>query len=872
MAKTIFPNNTYEIAYGFAVNTTVASAAYLYNNAEPPVQIGVVVTPASMAGIAENQLLDIGGVQVTVSQVTESAFIYSPLYLPSTGTSIRTPWLDIGPLKYTQATNTISFSYYAPATHDLYFTSLKTPDSGEITVNLDGEFLGTFSLYNAVNALLSVLLSADVSSGEHQLSITAGFPAPSQHFVYFSAFELLEHIPQTGGFYSHLGPAGNLEDSTNNFLGDWSTSGNYAFSSAAGSSVFFYPQLDLGGEIKIRVQKTPDSGIVSVFLDGTEIQQLDLYANPGLNPTDITLLSQPPVTEGLHEIELRLTPDNNPASTGSLFYFRGAVVVFTRTDLQALTLSADYLLKVATQLQDGAFPDAYDSSRINFDATSLYACMGLLAAYQVLGTPEYLLAVKDFLVWFAQRQMLSPSDSFTDGAWNIGYRRLPPPVGGYAPAIAPYDAQGITEIRWVDAVQCLPAFVLHWYTKLSGDISTRTLLLPAFRNGIDGFIRNNYDPGSAFFYSSWQLKTTPTMFLYHDAVEHRDSDGTVIAVYNDSNTNFFTYTPSAAWGSYGPVEAVNADEHYCLEPGSQVAFSLVLAAGEQVVWKTQTAWDVCIAEALVSPDGFDFSSLGTFDCYSPVSEFQQMFTIFSATTAGTYWFRIRHTGTINPAGASGLGWQRLAARYSAGQTDVALGLLALWEMTRKPRYAALAARLLRRFNSKFWLDSDNRWALALEGPSPGAQNTAWYPFPQGYTAFGQGNYRYFYPPSSMQAALSSLEAHQDEEGGFDLPGFSEPEHIFSAFYLLGRNTLGSSQSSAEYQMAKNFIKSGQYLLELDNQLVAGVVFSKRYPYLYCNIAGFACLALAGALSPTAGLSPLLDQIAISHSDLWMRPA
>ena len=49
--------------------------------------------------------------------------------------------------------------------------------------------------------------------------------------------------------------------------------------------------------------------------------------------------------------------------------------------------------------------------------------------------------------------------------------------------------------------------------------------------------------------------------------------------------------------------------------------------------------------------------------------------------------------------------------------------------------------------------------------------------------------------------------------------------------------------------AGEFLKSGQYFLTLGGQQVGAVVFSKRYPYLYTNIAGFACLALSGVPNP-----------------------
>ena len=639
-----------------------------------------------------------------------------------------------------------------------------------------------------------------------------------------------------------------------------------------GASVFFYPQLDEGGQVKVRIQKTPDSGIVSIFQNGVEVDQIDLYADPGVNPTDITLLTQPPTDPGTYELELRVTGGKNLLSSGILFYFRGSVVVFSRTDLEALTLSANYLLRVAQQSGDGSFADSHDSSRINFDANALYACMGLLAAHRVIGNPDYLNAVRDFLTWFAGMQMNTPGVPFADGAWNIGYRRNSFPPPDYLPAIAPYDAQGISEIRWVDAVQCLPTFVLWWYVEESGDIATQDSLLPVFKKGLDGFIRNNYDAGTGFFYSSWQHKDSPTIFLYHDAIDRKNSSGSLIEQHNDSEELFFEFSPTGAWGAYGPTGAVGSNEHYTLIADSFVQFSLSLDAGDQVYWLTQTAWDTGIATIQVATDGTNFTVNGTVDCYSATLLFQQSFLIYAAPVTGTYWFRIKHSGTINPAGAVNIGWQRLQARYSAGQTDVSLGLMAAWLMTRKPRYAQLAARMIRRFDDRFWSEADGRWMISLEGSPPGEGNNAWYPFPHGYTAFGQGPSRYFQPRTHFAEALESLDPFQDEEGGFLPPGFLEAEHIFSAFYLLGENQLPSPSNADTYLLAKNYIKSGQYFLTIDDELVAGVVFSKRYPYLYTNIAAFSCIALAGAITLEAGQNPIDEQLKFNNAGLWMRPS
>jgi hypothetical protein len=863
MAKTVFLNNHEGIQLSFEVDTTVAVAES---------SGGVVkVYPAALQTISFSTLLEIAGVgEVTVSSVGADGsgdyFTYAGSVSPAPGAVIRTPWLAIGPLRYTRAGNGIRFTYEAVAEHDLYFATQKTSDSGLIVVKVDGETVANspFDLHNESTVLAAVLLKEDVGRGEHTVEITASITPPDQAFVYFDKFELLEHVRQTGGFYYFRGPKGTIEDSTINFVGDWSAGEQYAFTTTIGASAFFYPQLGEDGQIKIRVQKTSDSGIVEVYKDGEHVVDVDLYANPAQAPVDIILLTQPPEEEADQiEIELRVKDDSNPLSTGNFFYLRGTVVFFSRTDLEALQLAADYLRRVAGLRPDGAFLDAYDSQRINFDSNALYACMGLLAAHQVVGNPAdpvYLHVVRDFLAWFAAQQVSAPGVPFDDGHWKIGYRVNPEPPPTYLPAIAPYDAQGITEIRWVDAVQCLGAFVLWWYWKLSGDNATRDALLPVYRKGIDGFITNNHEPATGFFFSSWQFKTAPTIFLYHDAIRRYNSAGALIEQHNNAEP-FFSYSPTTAWSSYGPAEALGADEHFTLTSGAFVQFALSLSAGDKVKWLTQTAWDVGIADILISDNGTDFSLLTSVDAYTPTNNYQQEREIYTASSTGAKHFRIVHSGTINAAGAGQVGWQRLSARYSAGQTDVLLGLVACYLMTRSTKYSSLAVKLLQRYPGRYWSAADLRWYIGLEGGAPGTGNSAWYPFPHGYTVFGQQWSRLFAPTSLFAEGLQALEPHFTEEdgeldGGIQPPGFLEPEHIFSAFYAIGENQLSVKTDEERYNLSKEYVKSGQYFLTLAGQQVGGIVFSKRYPYLYTNIAGFACMALAGTLNPFTEQLPM----------------
>src|SRR3990167_1898279 len=343
MAKTVYLNNYAGLAFGYEVDTTVVFAVYLMTpgdpNAVPPVPpqtIGVKVYPASIANIEVNQLLNLGGVgDMTVSGTGSDGggayFTYSPLAIPSPGASIRTPWNQTGQLLVTRDNNSVSLTYYMPAEHDLYFGTQKTADSGSITATLDGAGLGSFDLANPTTILAAVLLKAKAAPGVHTVFIQAQI-APPDTFVYFHKFELLEHNAETGGEYLYLGPIGTLDDSLNNFLGDWSTVSGYGWTTTVGSSVFFYPQLDTGGQVKMRLQKTPDSAIVAVYANGQFRQNLDLYADPAVPLFEVTVLDNGAGDPaGSYEIELRHTGTKNAAPSGFFFYFRSAVLVYSRT-------------------------------------------------------------------------------------------------------------------------------------------------------------------------------------------------------------------------------------------------------------------------------------------------------------------------------------------------------------------------------------------------------------------------------------------------------------------------------------------------------------------------------------------------------------
>ena len=284
MAKTVYLKNYAGIEFGYEVDTAVASAEEI-RGGDPPEAIGTKAYPESIQGIQTNQLLEIAGAgEITVSGIGSDEngdfFTYSKLAVPDSGAAIRTPWQTVGTLLVTRDDNSVALTYSLPVEHDLYFGTQKTADSGMVSATLDGRSLGSFDLSNPTTIPASVLLQQDVAPGRHTMVIQAVIEAPAA-FVYFHGFELLEHLAATGGEYLYLGPAGTMEDSLNNFVGNWNTVAGFAWTTQAGASVSFHPQLGAGGKVKARLQKTPDSAIVGVYVNGELRRNLDLYQDPG---------------------------------------------------------------------------------------------------------------------------------------------------------------------------------------------------------------------------------------------------------------------------------------------------------------------------------------------------------------------------------------------------------------------------------------------------------------------------------------------------------------------------------------------------------------------------------------------------------------
>jgi len=838
----------------------------------------LAVYPFSITGIAANVTLQIGGTDYGVlgtgADGDGSYFTLGSIDLAN-DLVIVTPWYITGNYRYTRANgNTVTLTYTEDAAHDLYlgtFEDLAGLTTGQVTATLDGVSLGTFNL-NTVNGAAQVLLKADVTADTHTVVITtAGLNYTTVLFVYFGSFILQEQIPESGGEYIHVGPDATLDQSANNYIGTtWAIvlgTVDFAYTVVSGEAVVFYPQLAAGGKVTVRVKTDPTSAIVGLYINGVFKQNIDLYADPGLIPAEITVLDTAAGDAiGSYKVELRHTGTKNASSTGFFFYFHSSVVYRTLTDNQALKLAADFIVQMSKIRNDGAIPDAHLGPYYNFEAQTTLACVGLLAAYKVLNDPAYLTAVKNFLLWWAGLLIQTPGVKFEDGYWEGAYKVNPTPPPTYVNGI-PLTVNNLYKIsstRFSDSSQMLPAFLLWWYWKLSGDTATLATCLPKIRAGVDGLIANSYSD-EGFTYGGWNFQFGQAIFIYHDGIKRYSAGGVLLETHNDADV-FFTYSPSINWISFSSGGVLNNDLHYALTANDYAQFSLTLAQGDVLKWLTVTAYNGGIANIQVSTDGVSWSAAGTVDTYT-ADIIPQEKTIYTAPSAGLKYFRIVHSGTINPAGVAPIGWTQFLGQQTADQGDTVLGLAAMWLLTRAAKYARMAALTLKRLPERLWDSAHSRWTIGKYG-KPGVLDTdTFYSFGQPYITWACLWSRLFTPKSYLSLALQSMEPYQDSQGGFRTPGYAATDPLYpdSANYVIGENQLAAPTSQAIYDKAKQFVKDGLVLITLGGVQVGPQAVSKRYGnYYYTVYSGMACLALSNVKNP------IDEQLKFSQSGMVMR--
>jgi len=681
-------------------------------------------------------------------------------------------------------------------------------------------------------------------------------------WVFFQRLLAVLHVPITGGEYKALKapvpdhspvPGGSALD----LIGNWATIGTNVYAHPGpGPTVVFFPQLSASqGRVFVRLSKNDSSAIVDLYINGEFDQSIDLYsATPEAAEVDLISIADGDAA-GDYRLELRHTGQKNPLSSDYFFYLFSVVVERVISQTEAVELIADFL--VAISLPDGGMPDGDGETRFNFDALGCYACLGLLAANEVVPKLDYTLAVKQFLYWLQDRQQLDPNDPFLDGNWALGYIRVPqdPFPAIYVGTTSYYANWGIDEIRWTDSTQGLPAFLLWWYWKVTGDDATKQALLPMVEKAMDGYIRNNHDPQTGFFYSSWQHKTGNPIFIYHDGIRRYGSDDTLLEQHNDTDFDFFSYQLPAYWNGATPPDTMGQDIQYVLfnvtpDPPAYVEFSLALNEGDKLKWVTTMAPDSGIARIEMSLNGVDFSEIAQVDTYSASRDPQAELLLYEAPSSATRWFRIQHTGTINPAGNITPGWFQLQARYSPGQVEVAVGLIGLWLMTRKAKYAQLAIRMISRLSDAYWYEPDRRWVKGIDGPPPGEQDTIyWYFGPAGQFPWAFAFTHWFKHKERLAQGLETFDALQTPEGSFAPPQDREPINVHTGIYLMGENQLSPHTNEASYDLAIESLLNAIYLLEIDDAQVAAIPFSETYPYRYSGYQGYILMGLANSQIP-----------------------
>lgn len=171
-------------------------------------------------------------------------------------------------------------------------------------------------------------------------------------------------------------------------------------------------------------------------------------------------------------------------------------------------------------------------------------------------------------------------------------------------------------------------------------------------------------------------------------------------------------------------------------------------------------------------------------------------------------------------------WQRLSIKYSAGQADSYLGLMAVYKLTGDKRYFNTAQHIKNNFDYYFWDSANRRYVIGIDNTG---KMKGEYIMPQGYIPFVFKN-----KTPWQKWTLYYLAKNQQYDGSIKTQSNSK-ETIFSAFLALGDTSL--NMYPYHRQKALTYIKS----MKASN---GGIKMSSQYPYLYTNIAGFSIMALA----------------------------
>lgn len=196
-------------------------------------------------------------------------------------------------------------------------------------------------------------------------------------------------------------------------------------------------------------------------------------------------------------------------------------------DITTTETVRDELASFITNLQvlqgDGGIPDGVGHDKINRDSTMEYALIGLAAAYQENGNPDYLNALEEGIAWLAEKQIdthnepdvNNPEDWY--GSWWYFYNLdgspgqviEPDDIGDRVLQVFPANERNdITNIRGVDTTTALFVYLLYLHYILTGDPSLVNLYAENAIAACDFLVNSNTDLSfqqfsNLYTFSSW---------------------------------------------------------------------------------------------------------------------------------------------------------------------------------------------------------------------------------------------------------------------------------------------------------------------------------------------------------------------------------
>jgi hypothetical protein len=210
----------------------------------------------------------------------------------------------------------VTASYTCTSCNEIEWDSTKSPDVGIANVSVDGTLVTSIDLYASARQLSRARFGTGVfgSLGSHTLTVTVSGtknPSATAAYIEIDAFQAMTSAlltDDTSGAISYSsgwGSASGLDtttwfDGTSHYSNTTSASATYSCTSCV--------------EIEWDATKSPDSGIANLYVDGSLVTTIDMYAS-ARQVTRMRFGTGVFGSPGAHSLKIEVSGTKNSAAT-----------------------------------------------------------------------------------------------------------------------------------------------------------------------------------------------------------------------------------------------------------------------------------------------------------------------------------------------------------------------------------------------------------------------------------------------------------------------------------------------------------------------------------------------------------------------------